>query len=97
MSTDSKMTTTKYVTFSLDVAVRPIAPKSPTELAASWLSREERADIQQAAKSDLRTLKAIARLPRDVQIADPNVRNLRSSMSIRGLEQFGSKRLHAAL
>mmetsp|Transcript_30386 Transcript_30386/g.88860 ORF Transcript_30386/g.88860 Transcript_30386/m.88860 type:complete len:427 (-) Transcript_30386:144-1424(-) len=88
---------TKVVTFSLDVAVRPIAQKNNAELNACWLSKDERQAIQLQAMADLKTLKAISRLPKDVQASDPEVLSLRSSISIRGLEQFSSKRLHHAL
>mmetsp|Transcript_32053 Transcript_32053/g.94328 ORF Transcript_32053/g.94328 Transcript_32053/m.94328 type:complete len:506 (-) Transcript_32053:160-1677(-) len=96
-SSSSSSSPTKFVTFSLDVSVRPIAHKTPTENNACWLSTDERQAIQLQGKADLKTLKAISALPTAVQASDPDIRALRSSISIRGLEQFSSKRLHHAL
>ena len=96
-TSSSSISTTKFVTFSLDVNVRPIAPKSEAELKVLWLSKDERQAIQLQANADLKVLKRIAMIPKEAQATDPEVRAVRNSISIRGLEQFSSKKLHKAL
>ena len=86
----------KNVTFGLSVQVRPIPNTSDEEIQASWLSKEERRQIQLQCKADLKILKRIAKSP-EVAKNDPAIQAVRSSISIRGLEQFSSKRLHRAL
>ena len=86
----------KNVTFGLSVQVRPIPNKSDEEIQASWLSKEERHQIQLQCNADLKILKRIAKSP-EVLKNDPAIQVVRSSISIRGLEQFASKRLHRAL
>lgn len=86
----------KNVTFGLNVQVRPIAAKSDEENQACWLSKEERHQIQLQCNADLEILKRIAKSPEATKNV-PEMRAVRSSISIRGLEQFSSKRLHRAL
>ena len=86
----------KNVTFGLNVQVRPIAAKSDEENQACWLSKEERHQIQLQCNAELKILKRIAKSP-DAAKNNSEIRAVRSSISIRGLEQFSSKRLHRAL
>lgn len=95
-STATDTSRVKNVTFGLSVQVRPIAAKTEEEIQALWLSKEERHQIQLQCNADLKILKRIAKTPETAK-NDPEIRAVRSSISIRGLEQFSSKRLHRAL
>ena len=95
-NTATNATRVKNVTFGLSVQVRPIPNKSDEEIQATWLFKEERHQIQLQCNADLKILKRIAKSPEAAK-NDPAIQAVRSSISIRGLEQFASKRLHRAL
>ena len=87
----------RAVTFSLDVTVRTIPAKTDAEISTLWLSEAERRSFRLQANAELKVLKQISKLPRDVRMTDPQVRKLRSSTTVRGLEQAFSKSLFRAL
>ena len=88
LSTDS--TKAKRVCFNSDVRVKTIEFPDEEQLARSWLSKEERAEIQRQAKADLRLIKSISKEPDQ---SSPDIRAIRKSISLRGLEHFFSKRI----
>ena len=79
----------KRVSFSADVRMKKIERPDEDQLARSWLSKEERAEIQKQAKADLKIIKRIAKEPDQ---SSPDIRAIRKTISLRGLEQFFSKR-----
>ena len=79
----------KRVSFSADVRMKKIERPDEEQLARSWLSKEERAEIQKQAKADLKIIKRISKEPDQ---SSPDIRAIRKTISLRGLEQFFSKR-----
>jgi len=96
-SSSSSSSFKRTVAFSLDVTVRTIPAKTDAEISTLWLSQAERRSIHLQANAELKVLKQISKLPRDVRMTDPQVRKLRSSMTVRGLEQIFSKTLYRTL
>lgn len=86
----------KKVTFAPSIQVRPINAKSDDDIKVLWLSKEERHQILLRCNDDLKILKRIAQSPEAAK-NDPEIQKVRSSISIRGLEQHSSLRLHRAL
>ena len=85
----------KCVTFSLDVRVKEIEFRDQDYIQAAWLSKEERQDIQYRARADLKVIKHLTKHPEDKNT--PGFRAVRSNISLRGLEQFLSKRIQQCL
>ena len=94
-SRPSSTTPKKHVTFSLDVRVKEIEFRDQDYNQAAWLSKEERQDIQYRAKADLKVIKHLTKYPEDRDT--PGFRAVRSNISLRGLEQFISKRIQRCL
>ena len=86
----SSSTKAKRVCFNAEVRVKTIEFPDEEQLARSWLSKEERAEIQKQAKADLRLIKRISKEPDQ---SSPDIRAIRKSISLRGLEHFFSKRI----
>lgn len=84
------------VEFDRGVRVKIIDFRDEAYLEAAWLSKEERKEIQDAARADVKTIKQLAK-HRHLLEESPELRQLRSTMSLRGLEQFYSKKVHRAL
>jgi len=82
------------VRFSPDVRVKKFERPDDADLQRAWLSKAERSAIQAQAKADLKIIKRLSKEP-DQVAAD--VRALRKTISLRGLEQFFSKRTLRAL
>jgi hypothetical protein len=93
MSSSCSSSRIKHVTFRLRSQVKIIEPKSDDDIKASWLSDEEKHQIQRQFTADIKMLKRIAKLP-ETAMNDPQIQQVKSSLSIRGLEHFCSKRLH---
>lgn len=79
----------KRVSFSSDVRMKKIERPDDEQIARAWLSKEERAEIQVQAKADLKIIKRISKEPDQ---SSPDIRAIRKTISLRGLEQFFSKR-----
>lgn len=86
----------KSVAFDGSVRVKIIEFRDQAYLEAAWLSQEERIEIQNKARADVKTIKQLTKHPHLLEDS-PELRQLRSSMSLRGLEQFYSKRIHRNL
>ena len=86
----------KTVTFEGSVRMKIIEFRDQAYLEAAWLSQDERIEIQSQARADVKTIKQLAKHPQLLEDS-PELRQLRSSMSLRGLEQFYSKRVHRNL
>eukprot|EP00563_Minutocellus_polymorphus_P009505 CAMPEP_0181023286 /NCGR_PEP_ID=MMETSP1070-20121207/1971_1 /TAXON_ID=265543 /ORGANISM="Minutocellus polymorphus, Strain NH13" /LENGTH=310 /DNA_ID=CAMNT_0023100293 /DNA_START=17 /DNA_END=949 /DNA_ORIENTATION=+ len=91
----STPTPNKCVTFRSDVLVKEIEFRDKDSLKAAWLSKEERQDIQFRAKADLKVIKHLSKHPEDRDT--PGFRDIRSNISLRGLEHFVSKRIQRSL
>jgi len=85
----------KNVTFGLRADVKIIEAKSEDDIKASWISEEEKHQMRLQFTADIKVMKRIAKLPEEAK-NDPVIQKVRSSISIRGLEHFSSKRLHSA-
>ena len=86
----------KSVAFDGSVRMKIIEFRDQAYLEAAWLSQEERIEIQNQARADVKTIKQLTKHPHLLEDS-PELRQLRSSMSLRGLEQFYSKRIHRNL
>ena len=96
-SSSLTISASKIVSFNLMADVHLIEPMSKEDLRATWLSREERSIIHDRAQTDLKILNRMSKIPKEALMADPTIREIRSSISIRGLEQFTSKSHHRLL
>ena len=86
----------KRVAFDGSVRMKIIEYRDQAYLEAAWLSQQERIEIQNEARADVKTIKHLTKHSHLVEDS-PELRQLRSSMSLRGLEQFYSKRIHRNL
>ena len=86
----------KNVAFCDSVRIKIIDHRDEAYQKAAWLSKKERLAIQHKAQGDIQTIK---KLTKNRHLVEENaaLRRLRSSMSLRGLEQFYSKRIHRIL
>ena len=81
---------TKHVAFSQDVHdIEKIEFRDDAYFQAAWLSRSERAEVQEKAKADMRIVKHLKRNPDFASL--PDMRHLRSHISIRGMEHSYSR------
>jgi hypothetical protein len=81
------------VRFDSDVRMKLVERPSPEELAEAWLSKDERSDIQRGAKSDLKLIKRLAKLPiAEAVTCATDLTSIRRAVSLRGLEHFLSQR-----
>lgn len=94
-SRPTRITPKKCVAFSRDVRVKEIEFRDQDYIQAAWLSKEERQDIQYRARADLKVIKHLTKHPEDKNT--PGFRAVRSNISLRGLEQFLSKRIQQCL
>ena len=77
---------TKHVAFSKKVHMKKIGFRDDAYFQATWLSRSERAEVQEKAKTDMGIVKHLNRNP---ELASrPDMRYLRSLISVRGMEHF---------
>lgn len=96
-SSSLAISASKIVSFNLMADVHLIEPMSKEDLRATWMSREERSTIHARAQTDLKILNRMSKIPKEALMADPTIREIRASISIRGLEQFTSKSHHRLL
>ena len=86
----------KGVAFDGSVRMKIIEFRDQAYLEAAWLSQQERIEIQNEARADVKTIKQLTKHPHLLKDS-PELRQLRSSMTIRGLEHFYSKKIHRNL
>ena len=86
----------KNVAFLDSVRIKIIEHRDEAYQREAWLSKKERLAIQQKAQADIRTIR---NLTKNRHLVEENaaLHQLRNSMSLRGLEQFYSKRIHRTL